>query len=121
MARLPKPSISDRAKQTTCPNCGEQVVRRAARGKMPTFCTPDCNAAFQARQRYEGRAIVSFVKAWRINRGSGPISSAAFSEMCAMADHFNADDLANKRPRLDLYAAKLLVDGAMFFDRSRKK
>jgi hypothetical protein len=88
---------------------------------MPTFCTPDCNAAFQARQRHEGRIAIAFLKAWRIDRGSGPIAQSSFSELCAIADHFNAEDNKAGRPRADLYAAKLLVDGAMFFDRSKSR
>jgi len=119
MAKTEKPTINQRAKDAICPNCGGEVVRRAARGKMPTFCTLECNSAFQARQRHEGRIAIAFLKAWRIDRGSGRIARGAFAELCAIADHFNAEDNKNGRPRADLYAAKLLADGAMFFDRSR--
>lgn len=115
--RQSKPSIADRAREATCPECGGQVVRRSARGPMPTFCSAECKRAHGNRHIVEGRAVIAFLKAWRIDRGSGPIAQGAFAQMCQIVDQFNAQDREASRPRADLYAAKLMADGRLFMDR----
>lgn len=121
-----KPTIAERARERVCPNCGGPVVRRSAKGPAPTFCSPECKKAHGNRAIVEGRAVIAFLKAWRIDRAQGEIAQGAFAQVCQIVDQFNAQDLAYRgpngetRPRADLYAAKLLVDGSMFFDRQRR-
>jgi endogenous inhibitor of DNA gyrase (YacG/DUF329 family) len=129
-ARRPKPTIRERAAQATCPNCGGAVVRRSARGPFPKFCDARgegvCKKEHANRHVVEGRAMAALVKAWRIDRGQGEIAQRAFQQVCQMADQFNAADAAYRgpngetRPRADLYAAKLMADGSMFFDRQNR-
>lgn len=128
--KAPKPSISERARDMICPNCGGPVARRNAKGPVPTFCDAQgpgvCKKSHANRHIVEGRAVIALLKAWRVDRGSGPIAQAAFAQACQIIDQFNAQDRAHagpngeSRPRADLYAAKLLVDGSMFADRQRQ-
>lgn len=115
-----KPSIQARARDAVCPNCAGPVVRRSTRGPMPTFCSADCKKLHGNRALVEGRAVIAFLKAWRIDRAQGEIAQRAFEQVCKITDQFNAEDLAAKRPRADLYAAKLLADGTQFFDRQHQ-
>lgn len=119
--RTPKPTARERARQAICPNCGGPVVRRSARGPMPTFCDAKgkdvCKREHSNRHLVEGRAVIALVKAWRIDRGSGEIAQLAFAEACRILDQYNAQDRDAGRPRADLYAAKLLADGSQFVDR----
>ena len=119
--RQSKPTISERAREAICPECGGQVVRRSARGPMPTFCSPECKRDHGNRHIVEGRAIIALAKAWRIDRGTGEIAKTAFEQMCRIIDQFNAQDREASRPRADLYAAKLMVDGRMFMDRQNQR
>lgn len=113
----PKPSISERAAEKVCPECGGPVARTSTRGRAPTFCCTEHKIAFRNRLTAQGSALAGLIKAWRIDRGSGDIAKAAFAEICAIADHFNAEDRSAARPRADLYAAKLLADGRLYMDR----
>lgn len=61
--------------------------------------------------------MISFLKAWRVDRGSGEIAKGAFAEAIRILDQFNGQDKDAGRPRADLYAAKLLATGTNFFDR----
>lgn len=116
-----KPTIFERARDHQCPECGGDVVRKSARGPMPTFCSLTCKKAFGNRQLVEGRAVVAFLKAWRIDRAQGEIASTSFQQICQIVDQFNADDRAAGRPRADLYAAKLLREGTSYSDRQHVK
>jgi hypothetical protein len=88
---------------------------------MPTFCDAKgkdvCKREHSNRHLVEGRAVIALLKAWRVDRGTGEIAQMAFAESCRILDQFNAQDRDAKRPRADLYAAKLLADGSMFMDR----
>lgn len=119
MARQSKPTIAERARDRICPECGGPVVRTSVRGPAPTFCSPAHKKAFGNRKLVEGQAVIGLLKAWRIDRGSGPIAQAALAQLCAVVDGFNAADKEAGRPRADLYAAKLLVDGFVYADRAR--
>lgn len=121
MTRQSKPTISERAREAICPECGGQVVRRSVRGPMPTFCTPECKRAHGNRHIVEGRAVIAFLKAWRIDRGTGEIAKSALAQMCQIVDQFNANDRDAGRPRADLYAAKLMADGRLFMDRQNQR
>lgn len=122
-----KPTIRERAAERVCPNCAGAVERRSAKGPMPTFCSMECKKAHGNRHIVEGRAMAALIKAWRIDRGQGDIAQTAFQQVCQIADQFNAADNAwrgpngERRPRADLYAAKLLADGSMFIDRQRAR
>lgn len=120
----PKPTIAERAAQRICPNCGGEVERRSSRGPVPTFCDARgpgvCKREHANRELVEGRAVIAFAKAWRIDRGSGEIARGAFDQMIRIVDQFNAQDRAAGRPRADLYAATKLVDGTLFIDRQHR-
>lgn len=117
MCNASKPTIRDRAAEAVCPDCGGEVVRRSTRGPVPTFCTQACKISFTNRHVVEGRAVIALLKAWRIDRGTGEIAREAFAQVNQILDQFNAQDKDADRPRADLYAAKLLLDGTRFFDR----
>lgn len=116
-----KPTISERARVRVCPECGGEVVRRSARGPMPTFCSVECKKAHGNRHMVEGRAVIALLKAWRVDRAQGDIAKAAFAEVNRILDQFNAQDREGGRPRADLYAAKLLAGGTQFQDRQHQK
>lgn len=120
-ARRAKPSISERAREAICPECGGKVERRSNRGPVPTFCSPECKRTRGNRRLVRGSAVIELLQAWRIDRGSGPIANAAFAQLCAIADQFNSDDRDAGRPRADLMAAKLLADGTIYADRQRRR
>ena len=115
-----KPTIADRARERVCPECGGAVVRRSARGPMPTFCSQECKKSHANRHIVEGRAVIALMKAWRIDRAQGEIAKEAFAQVNRILDQFNAQDREAGRPRADLYAAKLLADGSQFFDRQHQ-
>lgn len=116
-----KPTIIDRAKQRICPECGQPTVRRSDRGRFPTFCCPEHKKSFENRHIAEGLAVIRLLKAWRIDRGTGEIAQQSFAQVCQIVDLFNSEDAQAGRPRADLYAAKLLVDGSIFLDRRRDR
>lgn len=127
-SKAPKPTISEMARKNICPNCGGTPVRRSTRGPTPKFCESKgvdargrlmCKREFETRAIVEGRALAPLLKAWRIDRGSGEIAQRSFAQVCQIVDQFNAADAKANRPRADLYAAKLLAEGTMFFDRQR--
>lgn len=115
-----KPTIQQRARDHVCPECGGEVIRRSARGPMPTFCSAECKKSHANRHIVEGRAVIAFLKAWRIDRAQGEIAQSSFAEICNIVDQFNAQDREAGRPRADLYAAKLLADGTKFVDRQHQ-
>ncbi len=116
---MPKPTVAERLKVRICPECQQPVVRKSEKGRAPKFCSPEHARAYNNRALQEGAALIHFVKAWRIDRGSGPIAKLSLQELCAIADSFNARDLEKGRVRADYYAATILADGTAYFDRSR--
>ena len=118
--RKPKPTIAERAREAICPECGGKVSRRSPRGPMPTFCSPACKRTRSNRRLVRGSSVIELLQAWRIDRGSGEIAQKSFAELCAIADLYNAEDKEADRPRADLMAAKLLANGSLFIDRSRR-
>lgn len=109
-AKSKKVSIAERAGQMICPECGGPVERKSKHGPTPIFCSPEHRRAFNNRAMADGAGVIAYLKAWRVDRGSGPIARAAFSRMCTIADSYNFEDAQAKppRPRADLYAAKLI-------------
>lgn len=119
MTKPSKPTIAERATDRICPECGGPAERRSARGPAPTFCSQKCRKDHGNRHIVEGRAVIAYLKAWRIDRGSGQIAKTSFGEICSIIDSFNAADREAARPRADLYAAKLLADGRLYMDRQK--
>lgn len=117
MASKPLPTIAERARERICPECGGPVERKTPHGRFPTFCAKACKVEHYNRHIREGRAVIALLKAWRIDRGAGDIAKGAFAQVHQMVDYFNAEDLKAGRPRADLYAAKILAEGTVFFDR----
>lgn len=116
---MSKPTVQERLKDRVCPNCGAIPVRKSPKGPRPTFCSKECKRAHNNRLLVEGRAVIGFLKAWRIDRGSGEIAQRSFAQVCEIVDLFNAQDNEKGRPRADLYAATMLVEGTRYFDRQR--
>lgn len=116
---MTKPTIRERLRDRVCPNCGRTPERKSAKGPPPTFCSKQCKRDHNNRLLVEGRAVIGFVKAWRIDRGQGEIAQKSLAQVCEIADLFNAQDLAAGRPRADLYAATMLAEGTRYFDRQR--
>ncbi len=114
-----KPSISERIKERVCPNCGASVLRKHLKGPSPTFCSKACKTEMNNRLTVEGRAVIAFLKAWRINRGSGPIAQASFQQAVETIDYFNQRDAKMGRPRADYHAASILKEGTKYIDRQR--
>jgi hypothetical protein len=75
-----------------CQNCGATTTARKL------FCATACRDGFYNRMSKRGRVVVPLLLAWRAGRGSGRSSKAAFAELCAYADHCNAEDRASGRP-----------------------
>lgn len=117
----PRPTIAERAVIKICPNCGDPVERKHAKGPFPTFC-PDksCKVEHFNRHVVEGRAIIVFAKAWRRARGSGEIGRECLTQMCAILDQFNAADIEKDRPHCDIIASKLLATKTTYFDRQKR-
>lgn len=114
-----KPTVLERLRDRVCPNCGAIPVRKSAKGPAPTFCSKVCKREHNNRLLVEGRAVIGFLKAWRIDRGSGEIAQQSFAQVCEIVDLLNAQDKDAGRPRADLYAATMLVEGTRYFDRQR--
>lgn len=116
-----KPTIQERLKDRVCPNCGKVPVRKSPQGPRPTFCDKICKRSHNNRLLVEGRKVIGFLKAWRIDRGSGEIAQKSFAQVCEIVDLLNSRDNDAGRPRADLYAATLLNDGTRVFDRERPR
>lgn len=118
-----RPTVQERLVGRVCPNCGGTPTRKSTRGPRPTFCDSKgpgvCKREHNNRLLVEGRAVIGFLKAWRIDRGQGVIAQQSFGQVCEIVDLFNAQDREAGRPRADLYAATLLRDGTRYFDRQR--
>lgn len=76
----------------TCQNCGAQCPTENS------FCSATCREAFYNRMSKRGRVAMPLLLAWRAGRGSGADSRTALAELCAYADHCNAEDRAANRP-----------------------
>lgn len=125
-AKKPQPTVAELARKNVCPECGGTPVRKSAKGPMPTYCSVECKKARGNRRLVRGAAIIEFAQAWRALRAQGPVAQASFAELNSILDQFNAEDAAwrgpngERRPRADLCAAKILIDGTKYFDRQRK-
>lgn len=107
---MTKPTIGERARQHLCPECGASVERAFKTGRRPVFCSPEHKRSHNTRALVDGRAVIAYIKAWRIDRGSGPIAKESFARICAIVDSMNEEDRKAGRARADLYAA-ILLDG----------
>lgn len=111
------------ARQPICTECGGPLPPRPEKAKGPRkqYCSDRCKRTRNARRLTQGSAIIEWAKTWRRNRGSGPIAQASLAQLCQILDQLNADDFQAKRPPADLAAARMLVEGTMYFDRQRKR
>jgi hypothetical protein len=75
-----------------CQNCGNECPAKNS------FCAQTCREAFYNRMSKRGRVAMPLLLAWRAGRGSGGSSKTAFAELCAYADHCNAEDKEKNRP-----------------------
>lgn len=114
-----KPGIRERAATRVCPNCGNpSPARKSAKGPAPLYCRPeenngrDCKRELANRNTVDAAALLPYLKAWRVDRGSGPIAAASFKRICEMLDDLNDQDRKAKRPRADYHAATLLASNA---------
>jgi hypothetical protein len=108
--RSSRPSIAERAAARLCPNCGNpSPERRSAKGPAPLYCRAedgrDCKREMNNRNLRDGLSVVTYLKAWRIDRGTGEIAQASFKRLCDIADMLNEEDRTNNRPRADYPAA----------------
>lgn len=111
--KAPKPTARERAAQRVCPNCGRpSPARRSPRGPAPLYCDKRCKQQMGNRQLADGLALVPYLKAWRVDRGSGPIAQESFSRICQIVDELNEADRTAGRPRADYYAAVLIDSDA---------
>ena len=118
---MTRPTISERVRERICPNCGGKPKRKSPKGPPPTFCSHECKTAMNNRLIVEGRAVIGFLKGWRIDRGTGEIATKSFAQVCEIVDLLNEQDRVAKRPRADCYAAHLLSSGTRYFDRQRPR
>lgn len=104
-------------RERVCPNCGKpSPERRSARGPAPLYCRAedgrDCKREMNNRNLTDGAALIPYLKAWRINRGSGETAKASFQRICRIVDELNDGDRNAGRPRADYYATVLLESTA---------
>ena len=114
-----RPTVQDRVRERVCPNCGKPAERKSPKGPPPTFCGKACKRDMNNRLIVEGRAVIGYLKGWRIDRGSGEIAQKSFAQVCEIVDLFNARDASEGRPRPDLYAATLIASETRYLDRRR--
>lgn len=123
--RKAKPTISERAADRICPNCGGPVARTTPKGRFPTYCDAKgrgvCRREMGNRLTVEGRTVIAFLKAWRIDRGSGEIAQRSLAQVCQIVDLYNAEDNEAGRPRADLLAAKMLRENLTIHDRRARR
>jgi hypothetical protein len=119
---MTKPTIRERLRERICPNCGNPVARRSAKGPAPTFCGRDtCKREMNNRLMGEGLTVIGLLKAWRVDRGSGEIAQGCFAQAIEALDNFNQQDREAGRPRADYYGATLLAKGTRYVDRQRRR
>lgn len=81
-----------------CPECGETFT---ATHHAQGFCTTDHQQAFHNLMAKRGKVMTSLVLSWRRGRGSSDVAKYAFEQMSALADIYNAEDVAaGRRPGL---------------------
>lgn len=114
-----KPTIRERVAVRVCPNCGKpSPERKSNKGPAPLYCRPeendgrDCKRELANRNTVDAAAILPYLKAWRIDRGTGEIAAASFQLVCKMLDDLNERDRLAQRPRADYHAATLLASNA---------
>ncbi len=110
---MTRPTIRERAAATTCPNCGKpSPERKSNRGPAPLYCDKKCKREMGNRNLVEGAPLVPFLKAWRANRGTGPVAKASFARVCKILDAMNSADRKDNRPAPVHYASYLLRSDA---------
>lgn len=97
-----------------CLECGKPV-EQSGKGRERLFHDA-CRQAHANRRAVRGKAIMSLLQAWRVDRGGTPVAKASFREVCEMLDTFNSEDYEAGRARATDHAATLLEQGS-FVDR----
>lgn len=119
-AKKARPTIAQRVAERICPNCGAPSAPRiSARGPAPLYCSKACKVAMNNRNLAEGASLVSYLKAWRADRGSGEIAVESFRRICKIVDDLNDRDRQASRPRADYHAACLIASNAATVDERR--
>jgi endogenous inhibitor of DNA gyrase (YacG/DUF329 family) len=98
-----------------CLECGKPV-QQTGKGRERLFCCEAHKQAHANRRAVRGKAVMTLLQAWRVDRGSTAVAKAAFREVCEMVDTFNAEDFEARRPRATEHAKSLLAQGS-FIDR----
>lgn len=90
-----------------CPECGFRFAKKRA---TQAFCEPAHKNAFYARAKVRGQVAVMALMAWRGAKGKkgDDTGRRAFSEVCRLADRFNAEDKAAGRPPAGNFFARQL-------------
>lgn len=110
---MPAESIRERAAERVCPNCGKpSPERRSNRGPAPLYCDQACKRAMNNRNLTDGAALVPYLKAWRIDRGSSWTAKGSFARVCKILDQMNEADRMAGRPRADYHARVLMASNA---------
>lgn len=90
---------------TTCPNCGA-TFKGSRRSQV--FCGATCRTDFYDLQAIRGKVALPFLLTWRSGkRRTSGASSYAMTQLCALADAWNAEDKAAGRNAGLIVANKL--------------
>lgn len=118
-----KPTATELAHRPVCTECGGPLPPRPEkqRGPRKQYCSDECKKARSQRRLVRGSAIIEWAQTWRRNRAQGPVAQAAFAQLCQILDEFNAEDHKAGRAPADLAAARMIVEGTMYFDRQRRR
>jgi hypothetical protein len=82
------PKARKKAFRHVCPECAVTFI-----GARDTrFCTTAHKDSFWNREAKRGKVAMPLMRAWRGGRGSGDVARYAFTELCALADRWNAED-----------------------------
>lgn len=87
------PSPARKTYARKCPECATAF----AGSRDARFCTTACKDTFWNREGKRGKVLTPLFRAWRGGRGSNDVARYAFSEICSLADIWNAEDRAAGR------------------------
>lgn len=91
----------------TCPECAAAFTG----AQDARFCTPAHKDAFWNREAKRGKVLTPLFRAWRGGRGASDVARYAFSEICSLADIWNAEDRAAGRMSAAEFVRPKMTDG----------